>query len=62
VATYRNLPDKETGEPGFTEDKRTYRLKAMQHLVADLGAHYATLTNQPDLWETWERLVFPPSQ
>jgi hypothetical protein len=65
VATYRNLPDKETGEPRFTEDERTYRLKAMQHLVADLGAHYARLPNQPDLRETWafhERLVLPPSQ
>jgi hypothetical protein len=65
VATYRNLPNEETGEPRFTEDERIYRLKAMQHLVADLGAHYARLSNQPDLWETWafhERLVLPPSQ
>jgi hypothetical protein len=49
VATYRNLPNEETGEPRFTEDERTYGLKAMQHLVADLGAHYARLPNQPDL-------------
>jgi hypothetical protein len=65
VATYRNLPNKETGEPRFTEDERTYRLKAMQHLVADLGAHYARLPNQPNLQETWafhERLVLPPSK
>jgi hypothetical protein len=65
VATYRNLLDKEAGEPRFTEDERTYRLKAMQHLVADLGAHYARLPNQPDLSETWEfhqRLVLLPSQ
>jgi hypothetical protein len=65
VATYRNLPTAETGEPRFTEDERTYRLKAMQHLLADLGAHYARLPNQPNLHETWafhERLVLPPSQ
>jgi hypothetical protein len=65
VTTYRNLPDKETEEPRFTEDEGNYRLKAMQHLVADLGAHYARLPNQPDLRETWafhERLVLPPSQ
>jgi hypothetical protein len=65
VATYRNLPDQATGEPRFTEDERTYRLKAMQHLVAELGAHYARLPNQPDLSETWklhQRLVLPPSQ
>jgi hypothetical protein len=65
VATYRNLPDQATGEPRFTEDERTYRLKAMQHLVADLGAHYARLPNQPNLSKTWEfhqRLVLPPSQ
>jgi hypothetical protein len=65
VATYRNFPDEETGEPRFTEDERTYRLKMMQHLVADLGAHYARLPNQPDLRKTWafhERLVLPPSQ
>jgi hypothetical protein len=65
VATYRNLPNEEIGEPRFTEDKKTYRLKAMQHLVADLGAHYARLPNQPDLRETWafhKRLVLPPSQ
>jgi hypothetical protein len=30
VATYRNLPNQATGEPRFTEDERTYRLKAMQ--------------------------------
>jgi hypothetical protein len=37
----------------------------MQHLVADLGAHYARLLNQPNLRETWafhKRLVLPPSQ
>jgi hypothetical protein len=65
VATYRNLPDQENGEPRFTEDERNYRLKAMQHLVADLGSHYARLPNQPDLSETWEfhqLLVLPPSQ
>jgi hypothetical protein len=65
VATYRNLPAEETGEPRFTEDEKTYRLKAMQNLIADLGAHYARLPNQPDLHETWafhERLVLPPSQ
>jgi hypothetical protein len=65
VATYRNLPNKETGESRFTEDERTYRLKAMQHLVADLGTHYARLPNQPDLQKTWafhRRLVLPPSQ
>jgi hypothetical protein len=65
MATYRNLPNKETGEPRFTEDERTYRLKAMQHLLVDLGAHYAKLPNQPDLHETWafhECLVLPPSQ
>jgi hypothetical protein len=65
VATYRNLPDEETREPRFIEDERTYWLKAMQHLVADLGAHYARLPNQPDLRKTWafhEHLVLPPSQ
>jgi hypothetical protein len=65
MATYRNLPNEATGGPRFTEDERTYRLKAMQHLVADLGAHYARLPNQPDLSKTWEfhqRLVLPPSQ
>jgi hypothetical protein len=65
VTTYRNLPDQATEEPRFTEDKRTYRLKAMQHLVADLGAHYARLPNQRDLTENWDfhqRLVLPPSQ
>jgi hypothetical protein len=65
VATYRNFSNKETGEPRFTEDERIYRLKAMQHLVADLGVHYARLPNQPDLSETWEfhqRLELPPSQ
>jgi hypothetical protein len=66
VATYHNLPNEETGEPRFMEDKRTYRLKAMQHLVADLGrAYYARVPNQPDLRETrtfHERLVLPPSQ
>jgi hypothetical protein len=65
VATYRNLPNEETGEPRFTEDERTYRLKAMQHIIADLGAHYSRLPNQPDLNETWEfhqRLVLPSSQ
>jgi hypothetical protein len=65
MATYRNFPDEETGEPRFTEDEWTYRLKVMQHLVADLGAHYVRLPNQPDLQETWafhERLVLPPSQ
>jgi hypothetical protein len=37
----------------------------MQHLLADLGAHYARLPNQPNLHETWafhERLILPPSQ
>jgi hypothetical protein len=53
VATYRNLPDEESGEPRFADDERAYWLKAMQHLVADLGAHYARLPNQPDLRETW---------
>jgi hypothetical protein len=65
VPTYRNLPNKETGKPSFTEDERSYRLKAMQNLVADLGAYYARLPNQPDFNETWEfhqRLVLPPSQ
>jgi hypothetical protein len=65
MATYRNLSDKETGEPRFTEDERTYQLKAMQHLVVDLGAHYARLPNQPNFGETWafhERLVLRPSQ
>jgi hypothetical protein len=65
MATYRNLPDEETGEPRFPDDERTYRLKAMQHLLADLEAHYARLPNQPDLHETWafhERLVLHLSQ
>jgi hypothetical protein len=65
VATYRNFPNEATGVPRFTEDKRTYRLKAMQHLVADLEAHYVRLPNQSDLSKTWEfhqRLVLPPSQ
>jgi hypothetical protein len=65
VATYANLPDEKIGNRRFTEDKRAYQLKAMQHLVADLGAQYAKLPNQPDLRETrafHERLVLPPSQ
>jgi hypothetical protein len=65
VATYRNLPDEESGKPRSLEDERAYRLKTMQHLVADLGAHYARLPNQPDLRETWafyKRLVLPSSQ
>jgi hypothetical protein len=37
----------------------------MQHLVAELGAHYAILPNQPKPRETWafhEYLVLFPSQ
>jgi hypothetical protein len=65
VDTYANLPDGVTGERRFSEEERTYRLEAMQYLVADMEAHYATLPNQPNLREIWashERLVLPPSQ
>jgi hypothetical protein len=37
----------------------------MQHVVADMEAHYARLPNQPNLQEVWafhQRLVLPTSQ
>jgi hypothetical protein len=39
VDTYANLPDGVTGRRRFSEGERTYRLEAMQYLVADLEAH-----------------------
>jgi hypothetical protein len=67
VDTYANLPDgvTVTGRQRFSEGERTYRLEAMQYLVADLEAHYARLPNQPNLREIWafhQRLVPPASQ
>jgi hypothetical protein len=49
VDTYANLPDGVTGRRRFLEEERAYRLEAMQYLVADMEAHYATLPNQPNL-------------
>jgi hypothetical protein len=37
----------------------------MQHVIADMEAHYSRLPNQPDFREIWafhQRLVLPPSQ
>jgi hypothetical protein len=65
VDTYANLPDGVTGRQRFSEEERAYRLEAMQYLVADMEAHYATLPNQPSLREIWafhQGLVLPPSQ
>jgi hypothetical protein len=58
VDTYANLPDGVAGRRKFSEGERTYRLKAMQYLVADLEAHYARLPNQPNLREI---LGIPPA-
>jgi hypothetical protein len=65
VDTYANRPDAVTGTQKFSARERAYRLQAMQHVVANIEAHYSRLTNQPDLWEIWafqQRLVLPPSQ
>jgi hypothetical protein len=63
--THANRPDAATGAQKFSAGERAYRLEAMQHVVADMEAHYSRLPNQPDFREIWafhQRLVLPPSQ
>jgi hypothetical protein len=65
VDTHANRPDDATGTQKFLAGERAYRLEAMQHVVADMEAHYSRLTNQPDLREIWafhQHLVLAPSQ
>lgn len=65
VQTFANLPEGNDGARRFSAEERTYRLQAMQYLVSNMAEHYATLPDQPKLWECWafhERLVLPPSQ
>jgi hypothetical protein len=65
VDTYANLPHAMTGRQRFSAGERAYRLEAMQHVVANMEAHYARLPNQPNLREIWafhQRLALPPSQ
>jgi hypothetical protein len=65
VDTHANRPDAVTGMQKFDAGERAYRLKAMQHVVADMEAHYSRLPNQPNFQEIsafHQRLVLPPSQ
>jgi hypothetical protein len=65
VDTYAKFPDGVTGRRKFLEGERTYRLEAMQYLVADPEAHYARLPNQPNLREIWafhQCVVLPASR
>jgi hypothetical protein len=49
VRTYGNPPEGDNGGRRFSEEERTYRLQAMQYLISDMAAHYATPLNQPNL-------------
>jgi hypothetical protein len=65
VDTHANRSDDAIGTQKFLAGERAYRLEAMQHVVADMEAHYSRLANQHDLREIWafhQRLAQAPSQ